>query len=294
MKPPMERQDRAPFRKRLAPPWVIAVLGLSMLAALSVLFPRASLFQQLGRGDVDQADSLRVILLRNLILQGEKGVTLRKDYIRQLGLVGDYAGAFAELDRLAGDAGPASMDSVRMLEAEVATWALASRAGKSQGEAARGRFRRSLEALLREGAPSHLAWAAARAESGGEYDMARRLYLRLARGKDSSAAWYRRAAVMSAAMGRCEETSAALFAAQTHSRTRPERKAAFLDALRALQSCNRLDEALRSAKANLGDLKSDSEILLFLVNLARSANQPLQAQKYAQMLVKPLASGPEL
>ena len=71
-----------------------------------------------------------------------------------------------------------------------------------------------------------------------------------------------------------------------------ERKSAFLDALRALQACGRLDEALAAADRRMSEWAVDTEVLLFLVHLAQAADSPRQAQHYAQLLVKPVASGP--
>jgi hypothetical protein len=273
----------SPARRRLVPPWALASFGAAMLLAIILIFPKASVFQQLGGGgDPDRGDSVRVLLLRSLLAKGEKGFSLRRDYIRQLGLTGDYAEAFAEFDRLEADLGN-PRDSLWMLGIEVASWAFSSKAGK-EGEAA-ARLRTAGEGLLKAGEPPHLAWAGEKAGAAGAYDLAARLYLRAAEADSLHPVWYRRAAAMSAAAGDCRGASAAFFAAQDHSKDRVERKAAFLDALRALQACGRLDEALAASVGRVREWSGDTDVLLFMVHLAQAADRPAEAQHYAQLLV---------
>jgi hypothetical protein len=294
----------SPARRRLAPPWVLGVFAVSMAMIIALIFSKASVFQQLGReSDSEGADSVRVLLLRNLIAKGEKGFPLRRDYIRQLGLTGDYAGAFAEFDRLAAE-GTRPGDSLWMLEMEVASWALSAKEDKGdkgdkaarsdKANAAADRMRRAGDELGKHGAPAHLAWAAGKAGAAGVYDLAARLYLGAAGSDSLSAAFcYRRAAEMSAAGGDCRGAADDLLAAYDRLTGRKERKAALLDALRALQACGRLDEALAAADGRMGEWRSDTEVLLFLVHLAQSADRPGQAQHYAQWLIRPVAAGPE-
>ncbi|MBW8889973.1 MAG: hypothetical protein JF616_19630 [Fibrobacteres bacterium] len=285
-------------RRRLLPPWALALFGAAMLMIIVLIFPKASVFQQLGGGgggDADHGDSVRVLLLRSLLAKGEKGFPLRREYIRQLGLTGDYAGAFAEFDRLQTDRG-SPRDSLWMLEIEVASWAFSSASGKDANAAAR--LRTAGEELLQGGTPSHLAWAGEKAGAGGAYDLAAKLYLRAAGADSLHPAWYRRSAEMSRAAGDCQGASAALFAALDGRKDgavlkdAAERKSAFLDGLRDLQACGRLDEALAAADSRMREWSGDTEVLLFLVRLAQAADRPGQAQRYAQLLVKPIASGP--
>lgn len=293
----------SPARRRLAPPWVLGGFAVSMAMIIALIFSKASVFQQLGReADSDGADSVRVLLLRNLIAKGEKGFALRRDYIRQLGLTGDYAGAFAEFDRLAAE-GPGPSDSLWMLEMEVASWAISAKGDKGDKveKAAKNdktkdaavRMRRAGEELGRHGAPAHLAWAAGKAGAAGAYDLAARMYLDAAGTDSLSPTYYRRAAEMSAAGGDCRGAADDLLAAHDRLTGRKEKKAALLDALRALQACGRLDEALAAADGRMGEWRSDTEVLLFLVHLAQSADRPREAQHYAQLLIKPVAAGPE-
>lgn len=272
-------------RRRLVPPWALAASGAAMLLLIAFIFPRASMFQQLGGGnDADRADSVRVLLLRELLAKGGKGFALHRDYVRQLGLTGDYAGAFAELDRMAADPGMNVGDSLWMLEAEVAAWA---RSAKSPPKGAQARLRAACESLLRAGSPAHRAWVAAKAGSAGEYELAAKLYLSTAAADADPVRWFRRAAAMSAAAGDCRGAASGWF--EVYDRLPPgkERKEAFLTAIRALQACGRLEEALAAADGRIGEWKGDTEVLLFLVHLAQSADRPRAAQHYAQMLVKP-------
>lgn len=277
-----------PVRKRLAPPWLVVSLGAGMVLLMLVMFPRASLFLQLGRSNSDaQADSLRVLLLRNLLLKGEKGIDLRKDYIRQLGLTGDYRGSFEELDRLLpGTPGDPQSDSLRMLEVEVCRWALAAHPADSL---VRRRLVTGLRAIsVSQSNSVPLVWAAEKADATGEYALALAIYQRLAQeGGSQSVQWYRQAARLAASLGDCRQASDVHFQILGKSRDREERKNAYLDGLRALEACDKLDLAISEADRRLGDFRNDPQVLLFLVNLARSANRPREAEKYALMLVKP-------
>jgi hypothetical protein len=276
-------------RRRLAPPWALAAFGAAMLLLIVFLFPRASVFQQLGGGnDPDRADSVRVLLLRELLAKGGKGFALRRDYVRQLGLTGDYAGAFAELDHVGAETGGAIGDSLWMLEVEVASWALSA---KVPEKSARARLRAAGDSLLRAGSPGHQAWAAGKVGDAGEFALAAQLYLRTAAADADPVRWFRHAAAMSAAAGDCGGTSAAWFQVYDRLPMGKDRKAAFLEAIRALQACGRLDEALAAADGRIGEWKGDTDVLLFLVHLAQSADRPHAAQRYAQLLVKPLADG---
>ena len=274
-------------RKRLAPPWMIVSAGVCMVLLLFFLFPRSSLFGQLGHGAGEtQADSLRVLLLRNLMLKGGAGPELRKDYIRQLGLTGDYAGAFQELDRLLPGFSGRSRDSLRMLEIEIASRAMAA---DTSDVRARSRLSGALRALIAPGTDAAMqAWAAGKAEAAGEYAAAQDLFSELGGRKDSlSAHWYHEAARLASARGDCVEAASLHFRSQAEAAAVSERKNAFLDGLRSLEACERMELAVREAEAHLGGLRSDPQVLLFLVNLARAANRPREAEKYALMLIRP-------
>jgi hypothetical protein len=274
-------------RKRLAPPWVIASVGIGMIVLLCFLFPRSSLFGQLGQGSGEtQADSLRVLLLRNLMLKGGAGPELRKDYIRQLGLTGDYTGAFAELDLLFPGSAGRALDSLRVLEIEIAGYAVAA---DSADLRARSRLKAALLALIAPATePGALAWAAGKAESAGEYAAAQGLYAELAGRKDGRAAhWYHEAARLASARGECQEAAGFHFRSQAEAAEVSDRKNAFMDGLRSLEACEQLELAVREAETHLGGLRADPQVLLFLVNLARAANRPREAEKYALMLIRP-------
>ncbi len=301
--------------RRLAPTWAIMLCGGAVALAMFGLFMNGSLFKQLRSGSADsQADSLRVLLLRNLILKGETGSALQEDYIRQLGLTGDYPGAFKEIDELLAKRPPppaepnttgaapvstvgisdkkttrsddGSSDTLRVLELDVAGWAWAAHPGDTLAAAHR---HAGLTALIHPGqSTARLSWAAQSAEASGEKDLALAAFIRLAESDTLAAEWYRRAARLSLSMGDCRKASEMEFLAQDHGRSEAERKAAFLDGLRALQACNQLEAAVNEANARVQEFQADSDVLLYLVNLSRSANQPLLAQKYALKLVHSL------
>ncbi|MFX4324628.1 hypothetical protein ABTA53_18615, partial [Acinetobacter baumannii] len=64
------------------------------------------------------------------------------------------------------------------------------------------------------------------------------------------------------------------------------RRQLFLQALRTLQSGNLLDLALDTAEREIGELANDTEVLYYLVTLARAANRPEAAARYAKQMLK--------
>jgi polysaccharide biosynthesis protein PelB len=279
-------------RRRLISPWVLAACGVTFLLGVAFLFPKASLFQQLTQRDKeDRADSVKVILLQALIKKGETGFALRREYVRQLGLTGNYDLALEELDALASNWRKPDRDSLWKLQVEVASWALA--AGRGDAETARKHLLAGAEGLGQGKVLRYLAWAARKLQAAGAYDLSASLYLKAAASDSSPILWQRRAAEMFAAAGDCANTSQTWMKIYDRVEGEARRREALLEALRVLQACDRMDEALRLAESRIRPWRDDTEILLHLVNLARAADRPKLAERYAQMLVRPLAAGPD-
>ncbi len=279
-------------RRRLMSPWVLVGGVLAVLLSIALVFPRATVFQQLVQGEKeDRVDSVRVILLQTLIQKGVKGFALRREYIRQLGLTRNFSAAFEELDTLASKWSEPSRDSLHLLQVEIGSMAYQSKAGDTN--LATRHLNSGAEGLLRNSSLPHLIWASGKLQGAGLFEMAGLLYLRIGDLDSSPTPWQYRAAEMQTSSGHCLNAAKIWMTIYGQSTSESERKSLLLKSLRNLQACDRMNEALALAESRIGDWKGDTEVLLFVIPLARSANRPKVAERFAQMLVRPLASAPE-
>lgn len=107
-----------------------------------------------------------------------------------------------------------------------------------------------------------------------------------------SGAWQALVSELSLAGSRYRDAAMAAFAAQTASTSLADQRKYFLSGLKALQSGNLLQLALTEAQERAGPfLENDAETLRFLITLARSANRPDLAEKYAKRLLSVLQTG---
>ena len=72
-----------------------------------------------------------------------------------------------------------------------------------------------------------------------------------------------------------------------HARDQKWRKTVLLEALRTLQAAERLDLALTLGEQSLSGLQSDPEVVAYLLRLARAADRPKLAERFALILVRP-------
>ena len=289
--PQVRRDSVRKRRQRLAPPWAVLATGAAILVLMIAIFPSSSWLRQASApGSKDQADSLKVLLLRNLLLKGQGGLALREDYALQLALIGDYPEAFAVLDTLIRDPGQDSLVPLRMLEARLAERALATPLTPAMDALAHAHLQAALEGILNvEAAPlAALTWAADRAIRTGQARTAYRLYLRLARLDGAKAENWELLAARSAAAVRDFPAAAGLYAqALEHTRDQKWRKVVLLEGMRNLQAAERLDLALTLGEAALPGLQADADVVSYLVRLARAANRPKDAGHFADILVRP-------
>ncbi len=279
-------------RRRLMSPWVLFGCVFAVLLAMALVFPRATVFQQLIQGEEEErVDSVRVILLQTLIQKGVKGFALRREYIRQLGLTRNFTAAFEELDALASKWSEASRDSLYLLQVDIGSMAYAAKTGDT-GIALR-HLNSGAEGLLRHSSLPNLIWAAGKIQGAGQFVIAANLYLKMAKLDSTPTPWLYRAAAMRNSAGDCLNAAKILMSIYDQSKLEVNRKPLLLQSLRILQACDRMQEALSLAESRIGEWSGDTEVLLFVISLARSANRPKVAERFAQMLVRPLAAAPE-
>jgi len=280
-------------RKRLASPAVVFTTGIAVIFLMVFLFPRSTWFRQVSNiSEKERGDSLKIVMLRDLINNGQNNLTVSEDYAKQLALMGNYKQAFVFVDSLLKLNMPDSQFTLRRLEAELAQQTLNLHTSKAIDSIARLHSNLALESLVVKPLPTPtLEWTADVANRSGRKDLAIKMYAELAkldtlRAKD----WYEQAAALAMQQGDYLMSSDLFFRAENRSRNFKDKKNAFLSAMRTLQASNNLDQALTQGELQIQNLTSDSEVLLFMVKLARAAGQTKVAEKYARLLVKPQVS----
>ena len=285
MQPTSPVPAEARERHRLISP--AALVGLVALAgaALVLVFPGASLVDQIYR--YGRHDDVSAGYIASLLRSDPGNRRLRLTLVERLLDRGDVAGARETLAPLSVAGGEADRElrwlDFRVLRAEL-------NAARSPAEAAplRERARRELADLAGlEWEPGELERLAEEARLLGIPELAGRLYRRLADADPGRAGdWTDRAARTSLAAGEYRATAETYVAAAARARSPEERRGHLLKAVRTLQSGNLLDEALQLADAHIADLSSDDAALVYLVRLARAANDHARAQAYAKRLMR--------
>ena len=275
-----------PPRQRFLPPWVMLSFGLLVFALLYVIFPQKHLLDQVLHND--QADNLSVSYLITLLRTDPLNNDLRLALAQQQLRLGRYADADATLRPLVTAVNVGDRLRARRLQyeaQEAAAYALPQ--GSVEREKALTALASRLESLAKEPWDnSSLATFAEKSLAMGARGQALDLYQRLvARAGEGSLEWVGKTAELTLAQGEYDTAADLYFSAQERASTRAAKRTYFLLALKTLQSANRLPQALAQAEAHIGELSDDRETLIFLVRLARSANRPDLAEKYARQLL---------
>ncbi len=280
--------DASADRERLLGWRRIVVLGLAIVAAMVLLYPRDRLVEEVAKSEAH--DELTKAYLDNLLKsEPDNPVLLIRRADEEIEAGREREGE-ALLLRLADSA-----ETDVRIEAAEALVRLRERQLYAQppGSAARSErltaLHRALELL--DGLPLSATRRAALARKAFEHgaeDVALRAYRRLAdeaRGEDA-VGWIEEAARIALSLGRYETASALYFEARRRG-TLPERRVAnFFAGVKALQAGNRPDSALAAAEAELRDLADDTQALLFVVRVARAADRNDRAEVYIRKLLR--------
>lgn len=278
---PARVESRA--RHRLVSPAALVGLVALVGAALVLVFP-AGLVEQIYR--YGRHDELSATYIGSLLHADPGNRRLRLTLVERLLEQGDVAEARQALAPLRRAAGGEDRE-IRLLDYRLLR-AEADRApGPAEAARARDRARRELARLAAlDWEPAQLARLAEEARALGVPELAARLYRRLADiDAERAGDWTARAAQTALATGDYRATVEAYLAAAGRVRTSGERRDYVLKAIKTLQSGNLLGEALALADAHLADLAGDDAALLYLVRLARAANDPARAQAYAKLML---------
>jgi Tfp pilus assembly protein PilF len=279
-------------RARLLSPGALVALAILVLVGLAAVFPRSTLLQQVKQGG--GPDPLAVSYLTNLLKTRPGDTELRLQLATQKLALGDDAGALETLRPLTDSTDPAVRSQAQLLELKALTAQIAhlppgARYGVTAGKRARG----LLAALAPLDWPlPDLTFLATQARAAGEPALAASLYKRIMDSdRELPPAWFTQTADESLGAGDYQLAASILFAAQARATTRAGQREFFLRGVKTLQSGNLVKEALAAADAHAGDLLDDEAVLIYLAQLARSANDLPRAERYARRLMRIGAAG---
>ncbi|MBT9516655.1 MAG: tetratricopeptide repeat protein [Methyloversatilis discipulorum] len=276
-------------RPRLVAPHVLLGIGALVGVLLVLLYPYQALVQYTI--NATRGDTLTVVYLRNLLRTDPRNPELRLALVRQSLARRDYEQARADLAPLLAS----DIDRDTLTEARWVDWTLYE--SELLSTAPWSSRHVELEAQL----PQRLRDAVAidglneinrmslvqRALSRGQALLALDLIATFQR--DGSAVdprLYGQAAAELLGQGEYEGAARMLLLQRSREPDAAVRRQLFLQALRTLQSGNLLDLALDTAEREIGELANDTEVLYYLVTLARAANRPDAAARYAKQMLK--------
>jgi len=266
----------------------IIVLGVTIVLAMVLLYPRDRLVEQVSKSEAH--DTLTKSYLDNLLKNepGNPGLLIKRaEEEIEAGRERQAEVLLVELTntRDAGVRIEAGEVLVRLRERQLFAQAPGSQARQERLEA----LHRSMAALADMPLDSSQRAALARKASlHGVKDLALQTYRRLAdeADGDSATAWLEEGARVAQSLGQYHDASVLYFDARRRG-TLPERRVAnYVAGVRALQAGNMPLQALEAAEAELGDLSANSEILLFVVKVARAANRNDRAEIYVRKLLR--------
>ncbi|WP_298138255.1 hypothetical protein [Acidiferrobacter sp.] len=271
-------------RERLAPPSLVVGLALGIVLTLVLLFNPASILRRIARSHapaVDlyfakaaahhtHSDAMMLLLAREEVATGH-----------------DFAALRALAPLMKRNVSPAYRKHLLWLYYRDL---LAMNARYPRGSAERERNEAALRRLiakLRRKAGEQTLFALAR-EAIAIHDTraAIAIYLGLARhDRTHRAPFYALAASATSGLHRPREAARFEFMAQRYAPTRAAEARYFLAALRILQSHDLVAAAVAEGGRHLGDLAKDRAILRRMIVLARAANEPRVAARYARRLL---------
>ena len=276
-------------RPRLAPPWLITLLGTMVLSVLVLIYPHQALITRILNAP---AGEITDAYLTNLLRTDTQNPLLRITLARRELVSGHF-------ERVAQTLAPALTSENPQIKQEAGWLLWQSEETQYQRLPLDSPERQAVrEQLLRQLAQTSdhelpidmLAELARKAISLGDMKLGTRLFDRLASSEQINAdQWYVNAA--RTALEHAEYRAAAEFylIARERAKSIDDQRNYFLGAMHALEAGNRIPEALSVAEnelENAPDLINDIETLTLLVRFARAARRPDLADKYARRLLR--------
>ena len=260
-------------------------LALAVTVTLVLVFPRQRLIEQTA---MEQADALNVNYLQNLLRTDPQNSGLRltlAEKLIQLGKLDDAMFALGVIYK-SGDA--AARRRAKWLDFRIQLSRVAAMSVDFSGRPKEdARLHEQFEELIQlETETPRLIELAGLAMSFGFRDIGAALYRRIAAsGNDVTVAWLEETARTMLGDGNYALAATLYFTAQARSQARDDKRRCLLAGLRALQSGNLLREALAAADEHAAELAGDDPTLLYLIQLARAANDLPRAERYAKKLL---------
>ncbi|MBK4738231.1 tetratricopeptide repeat protein [Noviherbaspirillum pedocola] len=282
--------DAPSERQKLFSPWTIVGFGLTVGLGLALVYPHRALEHRLAAADsAAGSGALAIEYLKVFVKADPSAGEMRLQLVKKLAQAGDSDSAERLLDAPQAKDDPAIRREapwIRLALAEERYYAAAP--DSPAREAAQARLRQRLAALLEEPlGPHRLATLGTHALADAEPALARAAFARLAQ-LDATlpAVAYRDAARGALGVGDYASSARLRFLAMERASDLAERREDFLAALKILQSGGLLQQALDEAEHRLGPLAADTDVLKFLARLARSANRPDIAERYAKRFLE--------
>ncbi len=274
-------------RPYLAPFWLLLLLSGLVAFALIAIYPQKDLIKRLSESP--ESELSRDYLI-NLLRTNPDNPELRLLLARQELAQGKFANVRATLQPTLNATDPDLRKEALWLLWQTAAKEYSLLPTKDKTAEYRHQLAQQLRALMSETWPEErLIQIAGMAFAVGEPALAISLHQQLAQNSPNSVATADRLIKVAAdtlASGNYRESAELLFLARRKTTDPAQAKRCFLNALRTLQSGNLLNEAMAAAEREIEPLSNDSETLLFLTQLARSAGRPDLADRYVRQLLR--------
>src|SRR5688500_13384275 len=269
-----------PTRQRLTSPWTLLGIGIAVAITLILIFPGRGI---LTRQTVEQArpDAVSLTYLANLARQEPNNPSIRFKLAEEQVKLGKIAEARAALEPLYNSPDPAVRQRARLEDFKLQMQQMqAMPPGSKEREKQTERLRQELVAMTQyQWDTAGLTELADVAGQLGARKVRAEIYLRIVKTDDKvTREWIDQAAQKVLADGEYLTAAELHFAAMERSATMEDRRHHFTSAIRAFQAGNMGREALLAAETRLGPLANDEQTLLFMIKLARAANDLQRAQ----------------
>lgn len=274
-------------RPRLIPPLVLGAFTLLVAVSLVLMFPFRVLMDQVLNDR--RGDDLTLAYLHNLLRTEPGNLELALRLAQQQLERENFASMRLNLREAL-----ASEREQDRIAARVLLWKAAERQWRNEepGSARRKDMERGVLSELAELAKLQLdeltqVEVAERALDLGDGALALRLFQTLGRnGTMFDADWFGERGRIMQGRGEQEAAMQLFMIARGRAVGVAARRAYFVATVRVLVAADRPANALELAEQQLGDLQSDLDSLIFMVELARSANRPDVAARYARAMLR--------
>lgn len=277
-----------PTRQRLTSPGTLLGIAIAVVLTLVLIFPGRGI---LTTNTVRQAkpDAVSLTYLANLARQEPNNPSIRFKLAEEHLKLGKIAEARAALEPLYNSPDSAVRQRARLEDLKLQMQQLqAMPPGSKERAKETERMRQEVVAMTQyQWDTAGLTELADVAGQLGARKVRAEIYLRIVKTDNKiTREWIDQAAQK--VLGDSEYLTAAElhFAAMERSVSIEDRRHHFTSAIKAYQAGNMGREALLAAETRMGPLATDDETLLFMIKLARAANDLKRAQVYAKRLLR--------